>query len=78
MNWKVFLRHSVNAVAMVAATLSTIFGLFWLAWILWTTVSEGAAALKPTLFTQMTPPPGDDGRLHAGWQHLQRSTEHHA
>ena len=63
MNWKVFLRHSVNAVAMVAATLSTIFGLFWLAWILWTTVSEGAAALKPTLFTQMTPPPGDDGGL---------------
>jgi phosphate transport system permease protein len=63
MNFKVLRRHSVNVIAMVLATLSTFFGLFWLAWILWTTVSEGAAALKPTLLTQMTPAPGDDGGL---------------
>jgi phosphate transport system permease protein len=56
-------RRLVNAMVMVAATLSTLFGLFWLAWILWTTVSQGAAALNPRLFTQMTPPPGEDGGL---------------
>jgi phosphate transport system permease protein len=56
-------RRLVNAGVMVAATLSTVFGLFWLAWILWTTVSQGASALNPHLFTQMTPPPGESGGL---------------
>lgn len=56
-------RQIVNVVAMVAATLATVFGLFWLAWILWTTFSQGVTALKPALFTQMTPPPGEDGGL---------------
>lgn len=56
-------RQLANASVLVAATASTLFGLFWLAWILWTTVSRGAAALKPALFTQMTPPPGTDGGL---------------
>jgi phosphate transport system permease protein len=56
-------RQIVNTVMMVIATLSTLFGLFWLAWILWTTLINGAAALKPALFTQMTPPPGEDGGL---------------
>jgi phosphate transport system permease protein len=32
-------------------------------WILWTTLREGAAALRPALFTQMTPPPGASGGL---------------
>jgi phosphate transport system permease protein len=56
-------RQIVNVVAMISAALATLFGLFWLAWILWTTVSRGAAALEPTLFTRMTPPPGEDGGL---------------
>jgi phosphate transport system permease protein len=30
---------------------------------LWTTLREGAAALTPALFTQMTPPPGESGGL---------------
>lgn len=63
MNWIIVRRGIVNGVAMVAATAATLFGLFWLAWILWTTFSQGAAALKPSLFTQMTPAPGDDGGL---------------
>ena len=63
MDWIIFRRQAVNAVAMVLATAATLFGLFWLAWILWTTLSQGAAALKPSLFTQMTPPPGEDGGL---------------
>ncbi|MGI8842008.1 MAG: phosphate ABC transporter permease PstA [Caulobacteraceae bacterium] len=56
-------RQIVNAAVFAAATASTGFGLFWLAWILWTTVSRGAAALGPALFTQMTPPPGSEGGL---------------
>jgi phosphate transport system permease protein len=63
MNWIIVRRQSINVVAMVAATAATLFGLFWLAWILWTTVSQGAAALKPTLFTEMTPAPGGEGGL---------------
>ena len=39
------------------------FGLTWLVWILWTTTVQGASALSPALFTQMTPPPGASGGL---------------
>ena len=56
-------RRAVNVAALVAATATTLFGLFWLAWILWTTFSQGAAALSPRLFTEMTPPPGSEGGL---------------
>jgi phosphate transport system permease protein len=42
---------------------ATVFGLFWLVWILWTTLSNGLPALKWSLFSQMTPPPGSDGGL---------------
>jgi phosphate transport system permease protein len=45
------------------AAAATIFGLTWLVWILWTTLREGAAALSPALFTEMTPPPGSTGGL---------------
>ena len=48
---------------MLLSTIATGFGLFWLAWILWTTATNGVAALKPQLITQMTPPPGSDGGL---------------
>jgi phosphate transport system permease protein len=63
MNAIIVRRQMVNALVLVAATLSTAFGLGWLAWILWTTASKGAAALRPALFTQMTPPPGAAGGL---------------
>ncbi len=56
-------RRLVNIVMLSLTGLATAFGLFWLVWIIWTTVSQGAAALKPALFTQMTPPPGSDGGL---------------
>jgi phosphate transport system permease protein len=39
------------------------FGLIWLVWILLTTLTEGAAALSPALFSEMTPPPGAEGGL---------------
>jgi phosphate transport system permease protein len=59
----IFRRRAVGLLALLLSTIATGFGLFWLAWILWTTATNGIAALKPTLITQMTPPPGSDGGL---------------
>jgi phosphate transport system permease protein len=56
-------RRVADVLAFAFASFATLFGLFWLAWILWTTLVQGAAALTPTLFTQMTPPPGASGGL---------------
>ncbi|SDH58410.1 phosphate ABC transporter membrane protein 2, PhoT family [Paraburkholderia phenazinium] len=56
-------RRITNNVVFVLSVLSTLFGLFWLFWILATTVINGIAALGPSLFTQMTPPPGQQGGL---------------
>jgi phosphate transport system permease protein len=56
-------RRIKNAIALSLALVATAFGLFWLVWILWTALSNGIAAMKPSLFTEMTPPPGSDGGL---------------
>ena len=56
-------RKLADVVAWLFATAATGFGLVWLVWILWTTLAEGASALSPALFTQMTPPPGASGGL---------------
>ena len=56
-------RRIADVVAFAFATAATVFGLFWLAWILWTTLRQGAAALSPALFREMTPPPGASGGL---------------
>lgn len=56
-------RRRMNSLMMAVSTLALAFGLFWLAWILGILLYQGAAALGPTLFTQMTPPPGADGGL---------------
>jgi phosphate transport system permease protein len=56
-------RAVINAFNLVASGLCAAFGLFWLVWILWTTLRHGIAAMKPGLFTQMTPPPGSEGGL---------------
>ena len=56
-------RRAADIAAFAFATLATAFGLIWLFWILWMTLRQGAAALSPTLFTQMTPPPGSSGGI---------------
>jgi len=56
-------RRVADVVAFAFATAATGFGLLWLTWILWTTLRQGAAALTPTLFREMTPPPGATGGL---------------
>ena len=56
-------RRAKNLIAQTLAVLATIFGLFWLVWIMWTTLSKGITSLNLDLFTQMTPPPGDEGGM---------------
>jgi phosphate transport system permease protein len=56
-------RRRKNAIMLTLSTATVAFGLFWLAWILLVLLAEGAGALSPTLFTQITPPPGSDGGL---------------
>lgn len=56
-------RRLANNIVFLLSVLSTVFGLFWLFWILGTTVVNGFAALGPSLFTQMTPPAGENGGL---------------
>ncbi|APV52397.1 phosphate ABC transporter, permease protein PstA [Betaproteobacteria bacterium GR16-43] len=53
----------MNRVMMTVSTAALGFGLFWLLWIIGVLLWEGASALRPSLFTQMTPPPGGDGGL---------------
>ena len=56
-------RKFKNAVFKFMALSSTLFGLFWLTWILVTLLVQGISGLKPELFTEITPPPGEDGGL---------------
>jgi phosphate transport system permease protein len=56
-------RKRINTVMMSMSTAALCFGLLWLVWIIAVLLWEGAGALRPTLFTQMTPPPGADGGL---------------
>jgi phosphate transport system permease protein len=56
-------RRVVNKVMMGLSAVALAFGLFWLVWILAILIWEGANALRPSLFYQMTPPPGGDGGL---------------
>ena len=57
------MRRFKNLLAQTLAVLATIFGLFWLVWIIWTTLSKGISSINLDLFTQMTPPPGDEGGM---------------
>jgi len=56
-------RRRRNAMMMALASLALAFGLFWLVWIVGVLLWEGAGALRPSLLTQMTPPPGGTGGL---------------
>jgi phosphate transport system permease protein len=56
-------RRLVNAVVMGLSVAATAFGLLWLVLVLWTLVTNGIAAITPSLFSQMTPPPGNSGGL---------------
>ena len=68
-------RRLFNRLLMVVSASMLVYGLFWLAWILITLLIEGGGALKPSLFTEMTPPPGGNGGLaNAIWGSLMMVT----
>jgi len=54
-------RKRRNAILMAVSLSMLIYGLVWLAWILITLLWEGAAALRPSILYEMTPPPGAKG-----------------
>lgn len=54
-------RRRRNKVLMAVSLGMLVYGLVWLAWILLTLLWEGAAALRPSILFEMTPPPGEKG-----------------
>ncbi len=56
-------RAVYSRIALSLSAAATLFGVFWLFWILGATIVNGAAALSPRLFTEMTPAPGTAGGL---------------
>ena len=56
-------RGITNILALALSCATALFGLFFLAWILWTLVGKGIAGINWQLFTQMTPPPMQEGGL---------------
>ncbi len=56
-------RRLVNTVALTVAMCAAAFGLFWLIAILWTLFYNGFSAINLSVFTEMTPPPGNTGGL---------------
>ncbi len=56
-------RRMANTIFITLSLSAAIFGLIWLGFILETLLSNGIAALGPHLFTEATPPPGEEGGL---------------
>ncbi len=56
-------RLLVNRMNLVMSLATMVFGMAFLLWILVVLFYKGFGALSPTLFTQMTPPPGSAGGL---------------
>jgi phosphate transport system permease protein len=56
-------RRLTHLVVMALSVLATGFGLLFLILVLSTLLYNGVGALRPSLFSQMTPPPGSSGGL---------------
>ncbi|MGX9720558.1 phosphate ABC transporter permease PstA [Stenotrophomonas acidaminiphila] len=56
-------RRLTNVAALLMACATAAFGLLFLGWILWTLLSKGLPGINLDLFTQMTPPPMQQGGL---------------
>jgi phosphate transport system permease protein len=56
-------RKRANMVLVAASLAATTIGVVWLFVILYELLLNGFSAIGPTLFTQMTPPPGSKGGL---------------
>src|ERR1700674_5001006 len=62
-SWRYRKRLFVNRFNLAMSLATMAFGMAFLLWILTVLFANGFAALAPTLFTQMTPPPGSAGGL---------------
>jgi phosphate transport system permease protein len=58
-----FRRRLANTIFITLSMGAALFGIVWLTFILGDLLKEGISALSPTLFTEMTPPPGSKGGL---------------
>ncbi|HTS51798.1 MAG TPA: phosphate ABC transporter permease PstA [Burkholderiales bacterium] len=56
-------RIVANQIGLALSMVAMMIGLGALVWILGTLLFKGLGALKPQVFMQMTPPPGNDGGL---------------
>jgi phosphate transport system permease protein len=56
-------RKRVNAIALALSLAAMAFGVFWLVWILWETLRLGVGGLSWATFSQMTPPPNEEGGI---------------
>jgi len=56
-------RKRLNQLALTLSMAAMLFGVFWLIWILWETIRQGVGGLNLALFTQMTPPPNEEGGI---------------
>ena len=54
-------RKRLNQVALALSMGAMLFGVFWLIWILWETIRLGVGGMSLALFSQMTPPPNEEG-----------------
>jgi phosphate transport system permease protein len=56
-------RRLTNWLVMGLSMLATAFGLLWLVMVLGTLLINGIGAITPSMFAEMTPPPGSSGGL---------------
>ncbi len=56
-------RRIIDQIMKKIALLTLLFGLFWLFWIVLTLLVRGSSSFSYTLFTETTPPPGQNGGL---------------
>jgi phosphate transport system permease protein len=56
-------RLLVHQVVIALSFAATAFGLLWLVLVLGSLLYDGISAIRPSLFTEMTPPPGSRGGL---------------
>ncbi|HEY8275815.1 MAG TPA: phosphate ABC transporter permease PstA [Methyloceanibacter sp.] len=63
MNARYANRRRGNFIATILSVCATCFGLTWLLLILTVLVVKGIGGLSPSVFSEMTPPPGGEGGL---------------
>ena len=56
-------RKRLNQLALTLSMAAMLFGVFWLIWILWETIRLGLGGMSVALFSQMTPPPNEEGGI---------------